>query len=195
MTRNAVLGETIELSELDKVIKSVRINVNWQLLPNLKNPPEGDIFCFLRDKNGIAPHNEDFIFFNQMENEMQTALLGSPVLSEDDDGVLNGNQSIILHLSKLHYDITDILIGFNLYRAGERDQSLRYIEHLSADLAHEQGDALLHYPCPLDDHKGATCITLMKLSRGGNGWAVEAIDKTYTSFNEIAREHGIVVAG
>lgn len=195
MTRTANLGETIELSDLDKVVKSVKVTINWHLLPNLKNPPEGDIFCFLRDKNGIAPNNEDFIFFNQTENEMQTALLGSPILTEDEDGALTGSQSIMLHLTKLHFSISDIIIGFNLYRAGERDQSLRYIEHLSADLALEEGGTLLHYPCPLEVHKGAICITLFRLIRTSNGWAVEAIDKTYPTFNDIAREHGIVVSG
>lgn len=192
MTVTLNIGETIALSTLDKVIKNLRVSVDWRLLPDLKNAPEGDIFAFLLDKNGKAPLNEDFVFYNQPDGPNGTAQL------EIDHGETaekdGGKQSISMTLQDIRYEIVTILVGFNLYRAGERDQSFRFVESCEVSLSDGKKE-LARFSIDPKAHRDAICITVLKLERQGNDWAVTAVEDQSPNFDFIARAHGIVVAG
>lgn len=184
-------GTTLKLSTLSPLANAhVKVTFKWRLLPELKNPPEGDAFCFMRDKNGHAPTNEDFIFFNNMQSERETVILTPPVISET-HGV-EGVQTLIAHLGDIRYEITELLAGFNLYRADERDQSLRFLQSLSMSLTLEDGTPLLDYDCDLQSHKTTVCLPMLSLKREGQDWELTILDDHKASFNDIARESGIV---
>ncbi len=193
MTKVMQMGDKVRLSELSKLSGHIKINLNWRLLPELKNPPEGDMFAFMRDKNNIAPTNEDFIFFNNMQSQGETAVLTAPVITSGES--VEGSQSLILHLGDMRYEILEILAGFNLYRADERDQSLRFIESLTLTICLDDNTPLVKYECPLEAHKASTGLTMLALRREGGDWEVEIVDHGYHSFNDLARENGIVVSG
>lgn len=189
MTHTAHTGDTIRLSELSHIAGHIKVNVHWRLLPDLKNPPEGDLFCFMRDRNGHAPTNEDFVFFNNMQSAGDTAVLTAPVVTDS----VEASQTLILHLSDIRYEITELLVGFNLYRADERDQSFRFLDSLAFSVELEDNTPLLRHEYPLEKHKTATGSAALKFIREGNDWLLAIVDETYMGFNDIARAHGIVV--
>lgn len=193
MTTELALNERVALATLDRAAKNIRVTLSWDLLPDLKNPPEGDIFAFLLDKNNQSPKNEDFIFYNQPDGIEDSVRL-SP--SEDGtDARTGGVQSVLMDLEEIRYEILALEIGFNLYRAGERDQSMRFVETLVLSVHNETGAELARYTVPVTEYKAATCMTLLKLEREGNHWFLTPLADTSPDFNAKVREHGIVVAG
>ena len=195
MTYTASLGDKLKLSELGSAANAIKVTLKWRLLPDLKNPPEGDLFCFLCDKTGIAPTNEDFIFFNNLHNQKESVVLVPPVFTEGGaNHNLEGTQTLTIALNELRYEIVDIVIGINLYRANERDQSRRYLEHLSLALCLDDNTPLLHYECNLAPHKTTVNLTMLHLKREGSDWHVEVVDETQMGFNDLAREKGILVS-
>ncbi len=195
MTRVIQPGETVKLAELDPVIKNVRVAVSWQLLPDLKNPPEGDMFAFLLDKNDKTGLNEDFIFYNQPDgpDANDSARLFGDDNSATADG---GRQSIVLGLDEIRYEIASIVIGLNLYRADERDQSWRYLQSVQLALTHENGKkTLASYDVDPQQHRDAVCMSLLRFERDGGKWQITALEAHSPSFDTIARQYGIVVAG
>lgn len=192
MTRQLQTGETVALSEFDKVLKTLRVSVHWTLLPDLKNPPEGDAFAFLLDKNGIAPDNADFLFYNQLDGLDDAAHVTSDDTIPQNEG---GRQSIILGLDAIRYTIVGAQVGLSLYRAGERDQSFRYVENVTVQLINEgTGDVMAEHVIDGRAHKDAVCLTLLRLERDGQ-WSVTATADEHQTFDTLARQHGIVVAG
>lgn len=193
MSTALALDERISLSSLDRAAQKIRVTLSWDLLPDLKNPPEGDIFAFLLDKNDKAPKNEDFIFYNQADGIDDSVRL-SP--SEDGtDARTGGVQSVLLDLENIRYEILAIEVGFNLYRAGERDQNFRFVETLALTIHNETGEELARYDVSTKEYRDAICMALLKLEREGNHWFLQPLDSTMPDFAAKAREHGIVVAG
>ncbi len=187
-------GESFELSELGAVLKNLKISIEWQLLPELKNPPEADIFALLLDKNNVAPTNEDFIFFNQLEGVENAAFLNN----EDNTAIQNGGaQSIVVNLESLRYDIVAVKLGMNIYRGGERDQSMRFLEKATLSVFNHDDDKkpLAHMTIKGEDHKDTVCMVMLYLTRSSNGWNVAPMTEDIHNFAELARSHGIVVAG
>lgn len=185
------LNEPVKLSKLDAAIKTLDVRVSWQLLPDLKIPPEGDAFAFLLGKNDTAPLNEDFIFYNQLEGVEGTAALKQDDTQQEGIG---GAQSVVLQLNAIRYDITRIIVGFNLYRGNERDQTLRYVESLSVELI-SNGQIIARTDLDTKTHKDAVAIELLELSREGNDWLLTAQQGHALGLDELARRYGLVVAG
>ncbi len=192
MTRKLLIGESIATTDLDKVIKSLRVTVQWTLLADLKNPPEADVFCFLLDKNGQAPDNADFLFYNQLDGLDNAAHV---VLDDNIPPAQGGKQSIVLALDAIRYTIVQAQIGLSLYRAGERDQSFRYVDNVTVQLINEgTGDLLAEHVIDGKAYKDAVCLTLIRFDRDGQ-WSLTAAADGHTTFDDLARQHGIVVAG
>lgn len=193
MTATLKPDETIPLSSLEKVVKKLRVAVHWQLLPDLKNPPEGDIFAFLLDKNGAAPTNEDFVFYNQPDGPNGNAQLQiDPDNTAEKEG---GVQSVTFALPDIRYGIVTIVVGFNLYRAGERDQSMRFVQKCELTLSEEGKKPMARFEIDPKEHRDAICIRLLKLERDGNDWQITALAEECPNFDGVARQYGIVVAG
>lgn len=195
-TRKMIPGESFELSELDPVLKTIRIDITWQLKPELKTPPEADIFALLLDKDDIAPTNEDFIFFNQVEGVDNAAYLKNEDNTANDHG---GSQSVVIDLDALRYDIVTIKSGLNIYRGNERDQTMRFVDHVTLTLYNHDDDKapLASLKIKGDDHKDTVCMVMLALTRSasGSGWSIAPLTKDIHNFAELARNHGIVVAG
>lgn len=192
--RILVAGESFELSELGAVLKTLKIKTEWQLLPELKTPPEADMYALLLDKNNIAPTNEDFIFFNQLESQDNAVYL----MNEDNTAIQNGGeQSIMVNLEALRYDIVAIKIGMNIYRGGERDQSFRFLEAAQLSLFNHDDEAkpLAHMRIKGEDFKDTVCMVMLYITRSATGWNVAPMTEEIHNFAELARSHGIVVAG
>ena len=192
MTRQLLIGESVPVTDFDKVLKTLRATVSWTLLPDLKNPPEGDAFGFLLDKNGQAPDNADFLFYNQLDGLDEAAHVQ---VDENIPSAQGGKQSVILGLDAIRYTIVQAQIGLSLYRAGERDQSFRYVETVTVQLINEDtGETLAEHTIDGRSHKDAVCLTLLRLDRDGQ-WSVTATADEHQTFDTLARQHGIVVAG
>ena len=192
MSKTLSAGETIKLSSLDKVIKALHVGVNWQLLPDLKNPPEGDIFAFLIGKNGKTPSNEDFVFYNQPDGVNGNVQLHASDVTADNEG---GSQTIELALHDMRYEIVSVIVGFNLYRAGERDQSFRFLQSCEVTLSDGGKKPLASFAIDPKAHRDAICMSLLRLDRDGNDWAVTPLEEESPCFDAIARQYGIIVAG
>lgn len=193
MTKTLAPGESVSLHALDKVVKTLNVGVHWQLLPDLKNPPEGDIFAFLLDKNNKAPTNEDFVFYNQPDGPAGNAQLHlDHDNTADNDG---GAQYVALDLRDIRYEIVTIVVGLNLYRAGERDQSFRFLQSCEVNMGDGGKKSLARYEVDPKAHRDAICMSLLRLEREGNDWKLTAIEEEHPSFDLVARLHGIVVAG
>lgn len=193
-SRVLVPGESFELSELGATAKSLKISIDWKLLPELKTPPEADMFALLLDKNNIAPTNEDFIFFNQLEGIDNAVFLNN----EDNTASQNGGaQSIVVHLDTLRYDIISLKFGINVYRGGERDQSLRFIESLNLNIFDhdDNNQPLAELSVKGAEQRDTVCLVMLYLTRSATGWSVAPMLEEVHNFAELARTHGIVVAG
>ncbi len=114
-------GDEINMMAKDQTLKSLHIGVGWDLNAFDTDPLDLDISCFMLNRQSKTRVNEDFVFYNNAVGSDQSILHGGDNRTGAADG---DDESIVVHLEKVHFDIIQLMFVLSIYKGEERGQSL-----------------------------------------------------------------------
>lgn len=188
------VGDDINLTNKDLAMRNLLVGVGWEHNAFDSEAVDVDVSCFLLDKNLLTRLDEDFVFYNNPEG------CGGAVKHKGDSrhGAGDGDdETLLIDLHGLPFDVVRILIVISIYDAIEKDQNLSvmrnvYVRTANADTnieltRYEFGEHLLG--------KKDAGMAILALDREGPKWHLKPMNEAYANgLGEIAAKFGIVVA-
>lgn len=188
---NVNVGDDINLFEMDPALKKIMIGVGWDSNAFDSDPVDIDISLFLLNMDGQTRVNEDFVFYNNPET-MEGAIRHE---GDNRTGAGDGDdETILIDLHGVTFDIHRILFVYSIYRGEEKDQGLGKIRNAYIRIVNTENDhELLRFE--LDDHflnKEETGAIVGSLNREGPKWHFTPLMQLeQKGLAKIATDHGM----
>ena len=96
-------GEEINITAKDPTMTNVLVAVGWHLHSFDAQSLDVDVSCFMLDKNGKTRMNEDFIFYNNLQDIDSAVVHNGDNMTGAGDG---DDETISIDLNKISFDIT-----------------------------------------------------------------------------------------
>ncbi|MBE6025181.1 MAG: TerD family protein [Cellulosilyticum sp.] len=173
MAINLVKGQKIDLTKGNPSLKKVIIGLGWDI-----NKYSGgqafdlDTSVFLVGSNGRTNHDEDFIFYNNLESRNKAVIHAGDNRTGEGDG---DDEQISLEFDKMPADVERMAVTVTIYEAMERGQNFgqvsnAYVRVLDA----ATGEELIHYDLG-EDFSIETAITVCEIYRHNGEWRFSAV--------------------
>lgn len=128
MAINLIKGQRMQL---DAALSQLKVELGWRVNPNANPPYDLDASTFLLNSNGQVDCEEDFVFYGS-DNKLKMkdgsmrptskdqSVIGSvDDLGDDDDGSGEGNEEILVDLTKTSKKVTEIIFAVSIYWSRE----------------------------------------------------------------------------
>ena len=189
-----VKGDEINLSSKDPTMKNLIVAVGWQLNAFDSDALDLDVSCFLLNKDGKTRMDEDFIFYNNLQDMDDSVVHNGDNLTGAGDG---DDETISIDLNKIPYEVTKVMFILSIYRGEEKGQEMSsvrngYIRLINAS----NGQEMLRYELSPDveNSNGETGMRVASLNREGPKWHFEAVGELVQGgLAEVATEYDIIV--
>lgn len=169
-------GNRVDLTKTNPGLKVIGIGLGWDVKSGSGDNFDLDAFGIAL-VSGKLPTKNNIVFFNQ-----KTILAGALVHSGDNlTGEGDGDdETIITDLSKLPADITEILLGVNIYEAEQRRQNFGQVNNAFIRLYDkETNQEILKYDLS-EDFSATTGMILGKLYLKDAEWKFQAMGEAKT---------------
>ncbi len=173
MAISLVKGQKIDLTKGNPALKKVIIGLGWDT-----NKYSGghafdlDSSVFLVGSNGRTNHDEDFIFYNNLESRNKAVVhLGDNRTGEGD----GDDEQIILEFDKMPTDVERMAVSVTIHEAMERNQNFgqvsnAYVRVLDAATETE----LIRYDLG-EDFSIETALIVCEIYRHNGEWKFSAV--------------------
>lgn len=187
-------GDDVNLNAKDPTLSRIVVGMGWNLNAFNADTLDLDASCFLLNKEGMTRVDEDFVFYNNME-ACEKAVRHS---GDSRTGAGEGDdESIILDLNGLPYDVARVMFVLSIYQAKEKEQNVgmirdAYIRVVNADNMHE----IVRYEITADlADRTEGAVMVASLDREGPKWHFRPMAEFAPGgLAEFARKYGILVA-
>ncbi len=188
-----VKGEDLNLTAKDPTMTNIIVGIGWDLNTFDTDTLDLDVSCFLLNKDGKTRFDEDFVFYNNMQDR------DSAVVHNGDNRTGAGDsddETISIGLNGISFDIVKVMFVLSIYKGEEKDQSISslknaYIRVLNASNSHE----LLRYEIK-EDAKSIkdTAMFVASLNREGPKWHFEALgEEGKGGLAQIATDYDMII--
>ena len=177
MAISLVKGQKIDLTKGNPSLKKVVIGLGWDT-----NKYSGgfdfdlDASVFLVGSNGKTNHDEDFIFYNNLESRNKAVIHTGDNRTGEGDG---DDEQIKVHLNKVPSDVDKIAITVTIHDAEGRRQNFGQVTNAFVRLVDEDsGSEILRFDLG-EDFSIETAVVFCELYRHGNEWKFNAVGSGY----------------
>lgn len=185
-------GEEFSLTRKDPAINHIRIGLGWDLKGFDNNPPDLDASLFLLDKNDQTRVDEDFVFYNNM-NDPDGAVKHT---GDSRTGAGDGDDEIILvELNALPFDVSKICFVLSIYDMEFEGHNFSMVRNVYFRIINEHTNHEL-FRFELDEELTAEGEGLIigELERMGAEWIFHAVGNIVDGgLGKIAEDFGIMV--
>lgn len=187
-------GEEVNLTSKDPTMKNVIIAVGWQLNSFDADALDIDVSCFLLNNDGKTRMDEDFVFYNNLQDIDEAVVHNGDNITGAGDG---DDETISIDLNKIPYEIIKVMFVLSIYRGEEKGQEMSSIRNGYIRLINvSNGQEMLRYEISPDVEisEGETAMRVASLNREGPKWHFETIGELVKSgLEEVATEYDIIV--
>ena len=173
MAISLVKGQKIDLTKGNPSLKKVVIGLGWDT-----NKYAGgydfdlDTSVFLVGSNGKTNHDEDFIFYNNLESRNKAVIHTGDNRTGEGEG---DDEQIILEFDKMPQDIDKMAVTVTIYEAMERGQNFGQVSNAYVRVLDEAtGTELIRYDLG-EDFSIETAIVVCEIYRHGGEWKFSAV--------------------
>ena len=173
MAINLVKGQKIDLTKGNPSLKKVIIGLGWDL-----NKYSGgksfdlDASVFLVGSNGRTNHDEDFIFYNNLESRNKAVIHAGDNRTGEGDG---DDEQIILEFDKMPADVEKMAVAVTIYEAMERGLNFGQVSNAFVRVLDEAtGEELIHYDLG-EDFSIETALVVCEIYRHNGEWKFSAV--------------------
>ena len=173
MAISLVKGQKIDLTKGNPSLKKVVIGLGWDT-----NKYSGgadfdlDASVFLVGQNGKTNHDEDFIFYNNLESRNKAVIHTGDNRTGEGEG---DDEQIILEFSKMPEDVDKMAVTVTIYEAIERGQNFGQVTNAYVHVLDEAtGTELIRYDLG-EDFSIETAIVVCEIYRHNGEWKFSAV--------------------
>ena len=173
MAITLVKGQKIDLTKTNPGLKKVIIGLGWDT-----NKYSGghsfdlDASVFLVGSNGRTNHDEDFIFYNNLESRNQAVIHAGDNRTGEGDG---DDEQITLEFAKMPADVDKMAVAVTIYEAMERGQNFGQVSNAYVRVLDEAtGVELIRYDLG-EDFSIETALVVCEIYRHNGEWKFSAI--------------------
>ncbi len=188
-------GQNVNLSALDPTMSNVVVSMGWDLNAFDADTLDLDLSCFLLNKDNETRFDEDFIFYNNLQDRDESVVHNGDSRTGAGDG---DDESISINLNGIPFEATKVVFVLSIYRGEEKEQTLAglrnsYIRILNASNSQE----LARYDLtPEVVESKETGMLVASLNREGPKWHFEALGEFVEGgLAKIATDYAIIVHG
>lgn len=187
------LGDEVNLTMKDPSLKNLHIGMGWDLNAFDADVLDLDVSVFLLDKNDMTKADEDFIFYNNL----QDATGSVKHLGDSRTGAGDGDdESISIDMHAVTYDVYKVVFVISIYRGEEKQQSLKKLQNAFIRLVNKDTNIeLCRYELSkhLED-KLETSMIVGILNREGPKWHfIPKADFVEGGLGAIAKKYGCLI--
>ncbi len=188
-------GTDINITEKDPTMVNIFIGIGWDLNAFDADSLDLDVSCFMLDKDNKTRIDDDFIFYNNMQNQDQAIVHNGDNRTGAGDG---DDESISIDVTKIPFDVIKVMFVLSIYKGEEKDQSMAglrnsYIRLVNGSTSQE----VLRYDITEDTKGGSgkeTGMLVASLNREGPKWHFEALGELVEGgLARIATDYDIIV--
>ena len=166
-------GQKIDLTKGNPSLKKVVIGLGWDT-----NKYSGghdfdlDASVFLVGSNGKTNHDEDFIFYNNLESRNKAVIHTGDNRTGEGEG---DDEQIILEFDKMPADVERMAVTVTIYEALERGQNFGQVSNAYVHVLDEaNGRELIRYDLG-EDFSIETAIVVCEIYRHNGEWKFSAV--------------------
>ncbi len=167
-------GDNVNITAKDPTMTNVVIGMGWQLNAFDADTLDLDVSCFLLNKEMKTRANEDFVFYNNLQDLDEAVVHNGDSLTGAGEG---DDESISIDLNKIPFEITKVMFVFSIYKGEEKEQSMSSVRNSYIRLINaSNGQELLRYDLNEDvQDQTETAMLAASLNREGPKWHFEAV--------------------
>lgn len=185
-------GDYFDIRRKIPELKEIVIGAGWDHKMFEENPVDVDLSCFLINRDEQTREDEDFVFYNN-----DKACSGAVrYMGDSRNGAGDGDdESIIVDLNALPFDIMKITVTLTIYEAAERNHHFGLIRNFYMRIVNAYDDnEIFRYKLSEDEFSGATGIKLGELIREGPKWYFSVTGEPIPGgLASIATKYGLII--
>lgn len=194
MSGNRVnVGDEVNLLAKDPSLKSLHVGMGWDLNAFDADVIDLDVSVFLLDKNDMTRVNEDFIFYNNLQDASGSV----KHLGDNRSGAGDGDdESVIIDMHALTFDVYKIVFVLSIYRGEEKQQTMKKLQNAFIRMVNKDtGLEICRYELSkLLEDKLETAMIVGVLNREGPKWHfLPRADFFDGGLGAIAQKYGCVI--
>lgn len=173
MAISLVKGQKIDLTKGNPSLKKVVIGLGWDT-----NKYSGgfdfdlDASVFLVGSNGKTNHDEDFIFYNNLESRNKAVIHTGDNRTGEGEG---DDEQIILEFDKMPEDVDKMAVTVTIYQAPERGQNFGQVSNAYVRVVDAvSNEEILRYDLG-EDFSIETAIVVCEIYRHAGEWKFSAV--------------------
>lgn len=190
MAISLVKGQKIDLTKGNPSLKKVIIGLGWDT-----NKYSGgadfdlDASVFLVGSNGKTNHDEDFIFYNNLESRNKAVIHTGDNRTGEGDG---DDEQIILEFAKMPSDVERMAVNVTIYEAMERGQNFGQVSNAYVRVLDAvSNEELIRYDLG-EDFSIETAIVVCEIYRHGSEWKFSAVGSGFQGgLAALCRNYGL----
>lgn len=192
MTNKQNEDRTINLSEKDMTVKTLRVAAGWDLKEFDGENIDVDLSCFILDKDGQTREDGDFVFYNNLKSPD----LAVRHLGDNRDGFgERDDEAIIVNIAALAYNVYKIVFVASIYLADERSQNFTHVSNAFVRVVNEDTEEELARDDMEEKFETATAVKFCELERIGSEWHFTKIHEPLEKgLKEAAESYGCIIA-
>ena len=185
-------GEMIDLLSKVPSLKVVYLGAGWATRA-LDEVIDVDMSIFLLDRKDMTREDGDFVFYNNLQT------LDGGVRHEGDNRAGSGDgdeESAIIDLNSVPYDITRILIVFSIYEEADNQAHFGLLRNMYLRIVNkEYNEEICRFTLPEEGMEKNSVMLVAALVRDGPRWFLQTLadGQGRGGLAKIAVKHGIVL--
>lgn len=192
MAITLVKGQKIDLTKGNPGLKKVIIGLGWDT-----NKYSGgfdfdlDASVFLVGSNGKTNHDEDFIFYNNLEGRNKAVVH----VGDNRTGLGDGDdEQIVVTFGQMPTDVERIAVTVTIHEAIERSQNFGQVSNAYVHVLNEEtGEEILRYDLG-EDFSIETALVVCELYKHQGEWKFSAVGSGFQGgLAALCRNYGLDV--
>jgi tellurium resistance protein TerD len=182
-------GGNLSLTKSDPTLLHARIGLGWDARVTNGADFDLDASAILVGANGKVRSDDDFIFYNQLEDKAGSVIHQGDNRTGAGDG---DDEQIVVNLSLIPADIEKVVIVVSIDKAQERGQSFGQVRNSYIRVLNDDTDTeIVRYDLG-EEVAAENSVLFADIYKHGGEWKFRAVGQGYTDgLGGIARDFGI----
>lgn len=166
-------GQKIDLTKTNPGLTKITVGLGWDTQKyDGGHDFDLDAVAFLLNKEGKAPNEKAFIFYNNLQDESGSVILSGDNRTGEGEG---DDEQIKIDLSKVPAEIEKIAITINIHEAAARGQNFGQVSNAYVRVVNDDNnEELLRYDLN-EDYSIETGIVAAEIYRHNGEWKFSAV--------------------
>lgn len=177
MSINLSKGSAINLSKEAPGLTNILVGLGWDPAKSgglFKHTPsiDCDAFAVLLSNHSNKPAASDVVYFGNLRHSSGSVVHTGDNLTGDGDG---DDEQILIYSDKIPKDVNRIVIGVNIYKGKNKNQTFGKIQNAFIRLVdRDKNIEVCRYNLSGSDYSEFVTMVFGELYREGNSWAFKA---------------------